>query len=57
MTRTYINELEKYVGETVSIKGWINVRRDQGKLVFFEFRDMTGLVQGVVLPNKDELKE
>ncbi len=57
MTRTYINELEKHIGETVSIKGWINVRRDQGKLVFFEFRDMTGLVQGVILPNKEELKE
>ena len=57
MKRTYINELEKNIGETVTIKGWINVRRDQGKLVFFEFRDMTGMVQGVVLPNKDELKE
>ncbi|MEI8337861.1 MAG: amino acid--tRNA ligase-related protein [bacterium] len=57
MKRTYINELEKNIGETVLIKGWIDVRRDQGKLVFFDFRDMTGKVQGVVLPNMEELKE
>jgi nondiscriminating aspartyl-tRNA synthetase len=27
------------------------VRRDQGKMVFFDFRDRSGFVQGVVLPN------
>lgn len=36
------------------IKGWVSVRRDQGKLVFFDFRDRSGSVQGVVLP-KEEL--
>jgi len=28
----------------------VDVRRDQGKMVFFDFRDRSGLVQGVVLP-------
>ena len=51
MTRTYIGELEQHVGEEVLIKGWVHVRRDQGKLIFFEFRDLTGFVQGVILPN------
>jgi len=50
MIRTLIGELGEHVGETVSISGWVDVRRDQGKMVFFDFRDMTGLVQGVVLP-------
>ena len=50
MNRVLINELKNYIGETVTIKGWITVRRDQGKLVFFDIRDMTGTVQGVVLP-------
>ncbi len=27
------------------------MRRDQGKMVFFDFRDRSGTVQGVVLPN------
>ena len=41
-------------GETVTIKGWIDIRRDQGKLIFLDFRDMTGYVQGVILPNATE---
>jgi nondiscriminating aspartyl-tRNA synthetase len=51
--RVLIGELGKHVGETVSIDGWVDVRRDQGKLVFFDFRDRTGYVQGVVLPAKE----
>ncbi len=54
MERTYIKNLESKKGETVVIKGWIDVRRDQGKLIFLDFRDMTGYVQGVVLPSKTE---
>ena len=50
MERTLIGELEKHIGETVSISGWVDVRRDQGKMVFFDFRDRSGKVQGVVLP-------
>jgi nondiscriminating aspartyl-tRNA synthetase len=51
--RTLISELGSHIGETVSISGLIAVRRDQGKLVFFDFRDRSGTVQGVVLPSKD----
>lgn len=50
MERTLIGELGKHVGETVSISGWVDVRRDQGKMVFFDFRDRSGYAQGVVLP-------
>lgn len=32
------------------------MRRDQGKMVFFDFRDMTGSVQGVVLPKSPALE-
>ena len=49
-TRTYIRDLKDYVGQQVQIKGWVSVRRDQGKMVFFDFRDMTGTVQGLVMP-------
>ena len=51
MERTYIKDLKDKVGEETLIKGWVNVRRDQGKLIFFDFRDMSGFVQGVVLPS------
>jgi len=54
MDRTYIKDLKEKVGQPVLIKGWVAVRRDQGKMVFFDFRDMSGLVQGVVLPGEAE---
>lgn len=57
MERTYIGELGKRVGEEVTIKGWVDVRRDQGKLIFLDFRDMSGTVQGVILPNAKEAHE
>lgn len=50
MERTLIGELGKHTGEQVLINGWVSVRRDQGKMVFFDFRDRSGVVQGVVLP-------
>jgi aspartyl-tRNA synthetase len=52
--RILIRDLESHTGEEVMIQGWIDVRRDQGKMVFFDFRDYTGKVQGVVLPNREE---
>jgi nondiscriminating aspartyl-tRNA synthetase len=54
--RTLIGELGKHIGKEVVIAGWVDVRRDQGKLVFFDFRDRSGKVQGVVLPNSAALE-
>src|SRR3989338_3512124 len=54
--RTYIKDLKDHVGEEVRIAGFVSVRRDQGKMVFFDFRDMTGSVQGVVLPKSDAIE-
>ena len=50
MERTLIKDLGQKVGQEASISGWVDVRRDQGKMVFFDFRDRSGTVQGVVLP-------
>ena len=55
MQRTLNNELSTHVGETVLINGWVSVRSDQGKMVFFDFRDRTGTVQGVVLPGSEAI--
>lgn len=54
MERTLIGELGKHIGETVSISGWVDVRRDHGKLVFLDIRDRFGKVQAVCLPNHAE---
>ncbi len=56
MERIYIGELHDHVGKSVSICGWISVVRDQGKMVFFDIRDMTGTVQTVVLPKSPVLE-
>ncbi len=56
MERTLIGELAQKAGDTVSISGWVDVRRDQGKLVFFDFRDRSGSVQGVVLPGSPAME-
>ena len=50
MERTLITDLKNKTGENVTIKGWISVRRDQGKMVFFDIRDRSGTIQAVVLP-------
>ena len=55
--RTYIKDLSSAVGNQVDVYAWIDVRRDQGKMVFFDLRDATGKVQAVVLPNHTEALE
>lgn len=57
MERTYIKDLKSKSNSEVSISGSVDIRRDQGKLIFFEFRDMTGKIQGVILPNAKEAHE
>ena len=57
MERTYIKDLGAKVGQEVSISGWVDIRRDQGKMIFFDFRDVTGYVQGVVLSGNKETLE
>ncbi len=53
--RTYIKDLDKKVGEEVILAGWVDVRRDQGKMVFFDFRDMSGKIQCVTLPASEAI--
>ena len=51
-----IYSLSERKTQTVTIKCWISVRRDQGKLIFFDLRDSSGIVQGVVLPNSPAME-
>ncbi len=44
----YISEFKHHVGEQVRLKGWVYNIRSSGKLMFPEFRDGSGIVQGVV---------
>jgi len=45
MERTLTLETLKKVGKKVRLCGWVNTRRDHGKLVFVDLRDRSGIVQ------------
>jgi aspartyl-tRNA synthetase len=55
--RVYIKDLKDHVGKEITIAGWVDIRRDQGKMVFFDMRDMSGIVQCVALPSRAEVIE
>jgi nondiscriminating aspartyl-tRNA synthetase len=57
MKRTLISETPDLIGQTVKIAGWVNTRRDHGKLIFIDLRDRTGVVQMVVIPDRAEAYE
>ena len=49
MKATTISKLSEYVGEEVTINGWVYSIRNIGKIWFVILRDGTGLLQGVVV--------
>ncbi|MBK7993154.1 MAG: asparagine--tRNA ligase [Blastocatellia bacterium] len=46
--QVYISDVAKYVGQEITIKGWLYNIRSSGKLMFPQIRDGSGLIQGVV---------
>ncbi|MCU4675401.1 aspartate--tRNA ligase [Catenovulum sp. 2E275] len=46
---------ESLVGQSVTLCGWVNRRRDLGGLIFLDLRDVKGLVQVVVDPDFEAL--
>jgi asparaginyl-tRNA synthetase len=48
---TTIAEIGKHEGQTVTIRGWLYNLRESGKLLFPQFRDGSGIIQGVVPKN------
>ena len=48
MASVQISELRGYVGESVTLRGWVVTTRSSGKIAFVVLRDGTGYVQGVL---------
>ena len=52
--RTFVADSSSKVGETVTVKGWVNSRRDHGGLIFIDVRDHTGVAQLAIRPEQAE---
>mgnify|MGYP001586518305 CR=1 FL=1 len=48
MGRTLILDLPGLTGQKVEVRGWVEKRRDHGKIVFLDISDRTGLIQVVL---------
>ncbi|HHF53318.1 MAG TPA: asparagine--tRNA ligase [candidate division WOR-3 bacterium] len=57
--KVYIEDLKKYIGEEVEIRGWVYNKRSSGKVRFVIVRDGTGFLQCVMVKSNltDEVFE
>lgn len=53
--RTHAIDSTNKIGEEITVKGWVQSRRDHGGLIFIDLRDHTGIVQLVVRPDQAEV--
>jgi aspartyl-tRNA synthetase len=55
--RIWIKNTIEYINKEITLYGWVDSRRDHGKIIFIDLRDRTGKVQVVFSPDKKEIYE
>lgn len=53
--RTLARDIVDFEGEEIELYGWVDTRRDHGKLIFIDLRDRNGIAQVVFTPKDADL--
>ncbi|MDQ3098734.1 MAG: aspartate--tRNA(Asn) ligase [bacterium] len=57
MERTLVRDTVVKIGEKIVLKGWVDIKRDHGKLTFIDLRDRSGRVQLVGYQKMSDLSK
>ncbi len=57
MKRTLISQTPALIGESVTLKGWVDTKRDHSKVVFIDLRDRSDKVQCVGFGEMSKIRE
>src|SRR3989344_5917552 len=56
MKTIFLSDAPNYIEQEIELSGWVDVRRDHGKLIFFDLRDGSGKIQVVALPKHADVR-
>ena len=53
MERTPVSEVRHHIGKQIRIAGWVHTVRNQGGIKFLILRDLSGIIQCIVVKNNN----
>lgn len=55
--RNLIKHFPQFIDQEMTIYGWVHARRDHGKIIFLDIRDISGIMQVVISPESTQAYE